>query len=107
MSSASPRRLAALSVVSVFTSAFLLFLVEPMIAKMELPRFGGSPAVWNTCLVFFQILLLFGYGYSHFAARRMSLRNQLLVHGALLLLPLAVLPPALPLHTPAPGVWPV
>ena len=106
MASAS-RRLVALSVVSVFTSAFLLFLVEPMIAKMELPRFGGSPAVWNTCLVFFQILLLAGYGYSHFAARRMSLRNQLLVHGVLLLLPLAVLPPTLSAHTPPPGVWPV
>jgi hypothetical protein len=49
--------------VTIFLSAFLLFLVQPVIAKMILPWFGGSAAVWTTCLVFFQSLLLFGYLY--------------------------------------------
>ena len=52
-----------------FLSASLLFCVEPMIAKMVLPQFGGSPAVWNTCLVFFQLALLAGYIYAHAASQ--------------------------------------
>src|SRR5260370_42117379 len=52
-----------------FVSASLMFLLEPMIAKMILPRFGGTPAVWNTCMVFFQAALLAGYGYAHLATK--------------------------------------
>ena len=55
----------ALFAATLFLSAGLLFLVEPMIAKMVLPRLGGSPSVWSTCLVFFQATLLFGYAYAH------------------------------------------
>ena len=53
---------------TVFLSAFLLFLVQPILAKYILPWFGGSPGVWNTCLLFFQVLLTAGYGFSHLLA---------------------------------------
>jgi hypothetical protein len=59
----------ALSAVTVFLSAFLLFLVQPIIAKLILPRFGGSVAVWATCLVFFQAALLLGYAFAHHLVR--------------------------------------
>jgi len=69
---ADPSRPAALGAVviavfalSIFASAFLLFLVEPMVAKMVLPLAGGTPAVWTTSVLFFQATLLAGYGYSH------------------------------------------
>ena len=55
---------------TIFLSAFLLFLVQPIIAKQILPWFGGSPAVWNTCMVFFQMILLAGYAYSDWSIRR-------------------------------------
>ena len=54
---------------SMFLSAALLFVVEPMIGKMLMPMLGGTPAVWNTCLVFFQAMLLAGYLYAHAALR--------------------------------------
>ena len=60
----------ALTGVTVFLSAFLLFLVQPIIAKLILPRFGGSVAVWATCLVFFQAALLLGYAFAHHLVRR-------------------------------------
>jgi hypothetical protein len=71
-----------------------MFLVEPMVAKMVLPRLGGSPAVWSTCLVFFQVVLLLGYAYAHAIVRLLSRRGQILVHVGLVL-PFAAL--ALPL----------
>lgn len=77
---------------TIFVSAFLLFLVQPVIAKQILPWFGGSAAVWTTCLVFFQFLLLFGYAYSDFTTRRLKPRSQVWLHCALLLTSLAVLP---------------
>jgi len=77
---------------TIFVSAFLLFLVQPVIAKQILPWFGGSAAVWTTCLVFFQIALLAGYTYSDFVVRRITHRTQVKLHAALLLLSLAVLP---------------
>jgi hypothetical protein len=77
---------------AVFLGAFLLFFVEPMIAKMVLPQFGGSPAVWNTCMVFFQAELLAGYGYAHAASGRLRARGQVFVHLSLLALPVVVLP---------------
>ena len=75
-----------------FTSAFLLFLVQPIIAKQILPWFGGSASVWTTCLVFFQALLLLGYGYSHWIATGTHARRQSAIHIALLALSCAMLP---------------
>src|SRR5262245_19244779 len=65
-------------------AAGLLFLVQPMIGKLLLPFLGGTPAVWNTCMVFFQALLLAGYLYAHFLSRRLPLKKQALVHSVLL-----------------------
>ena len=73
-------------------SAFLLFLVQPIIAKQILPWFGGSSAVWTTCMVFFQCVLLAGYFYADTMIRRVGARRQAIVHTALLLLSLAMLP---------------
>jgi len=83
--------------VSMFVSATLLFLVEPMLAKMALPLLGGTPAVWNTCLVFFQAMLLAGYLYAYATTKWLNRRAQILLHISLALTPLAVLP----LHIPA------
>jgi SAM-dependent methyltransferase len=77
---------------TIFTSAFLLFLVQPIIAKQILPWFGGSAAVWTTCLVFFQLALLAGYAYTDFTTRKLKPRTQVILHIALLLASLAVLP---------------
>ena len=77
---------------TIFTSAFLLFLVQPLIAKQILPWFGGSAAVWSICLVFFQVLLLAGYAYSDAVTRWLSARTQARLHVALLLASLAFLP---------------
>ncbi|MGA7342042.1 MAG: fused MFS/spermidine synthase [Terracidiphilus sp.] len=84
---------------SMFLSAALLFVVEPMIAKMVLPLLGGTPAVWNTCLVFFQAVLLAGYLYAHASLKWLGRRTQIAAHLVLVLLPLLVvglLPPHLP-----------
>ncbi|OGA43599.1 MAG: hypothetical protein A3G24_17970, partial [Betaproteobacteria bacterium RIFCSPLOWO2_12_FULL_62_13] len=70
----------------------LLFLVQPIVAKQILPWFGGSAAVWTTCLVFFQFLLLFGYAYSDWTTRRLKARTQITLHIAFLALSLASLP---------------
>jgi hypothetical protein len=70
---------------AVFLAAFLLFLVEPIAAKQLLPTFGGSAAVWLTCLVFFQTALLAGYAYAHWAARRSHQRVPMALYIALLL----------------------
>jgi hypothetical protein len=77
---------------TLFVSALLLFWVQPMVAKMLLPLLGGTPTVWNTCMVFFQSMLLAGYAYSHFLTQRLSLRAQTFVHTALLLATFAALP---------------
>jgi len=77
---------------TLFLSAALLFLVEPMFAKMALPALGGSAAVWNTCMVFFQAGLLAGYAYAHGVTKRLGARWQVAAHAALLFVPLAVLP---------------
>lgn len=92
---------------TLFLSAFLMFLVEPMIARMVLPLLGGAPAVWNTCLVFFQIMLLAGYAYAHGATRLLGVRRHIAVHGFLLALPLIALPIALHHAPPASGDSPV
>src|SRR5205085_2060764 len=73
---------------TLFVSASLLFLVEPMIGKMMLPLLGGTPAVWNTCMLFFQFVLLAGYGYAHWTTTRLGPRKQALLHLGVLALPL-------------------
>jgi len=77
---------------TIFTSAFLLFLVQPIIAKQILPWFGGSAAVWTTCLVFFQFLLLAGYAYSDWTTRKLPARSQVVLHVVLLAASLVSLP---------------
>jgi hypothetical protein len=81
---------------TIFLAATLLFWVEPMAAKMVLPRFGGGPAVWTTCMLFFQAALLLGYGYAHLVSTRLAPRRQAPLHLGLVLLPLLVLPLAIP-----------
>src|SRR2546421_11008690 len=87
---------------TIFVSAFLLFQVQPLISKFILPWFGGSPAVWTTCLLFFQTLLFCGYAYAHCSTRWLAPRAQAIVHLALLAIALALLPiaPARPLQPP-------
>jgi len=82
--------------VTLFLSAFLLFSIQPMVGKMVLPRLGGTPAVWNTCMVFFQAVLLAGYGYAHLMTRWLGSRRQASWHLVLLLLPILSLPIGLP-----------
>ena len=77
---------------TIFLSAFLLFLVQPIIAKQILPWFGGSAAVWTTCVFFFQFGLLAGYAYAHGIVRFLAPRPQLLLHLVLLAASLAILP---------------
>jgi MFS family permease len=77
---------------TIFLSAFLLFLVQPVIAKQILPWFGGAAAVWATCLVFFQSVLLFGYAYADWTTRYLAPRRQAWLHLALLAASLLVLP---------------
>ncbi|MES2692167.1 MAG: fused MFS/spermidine synthase [Verrucomicrobiota bacterium] len=76
---------------TIFTGAFLLFQVQPLIGKYILPWFGGSPGVWTTCMLFFQLLLLGGYAYAH-ALGRFKPRTQVIVHLVLLAAALATLP---------------
>ena len=76
---------------TIFLSAFLLFQIQPLIGKAILPWFGGAPAVWTTCMLFFQLLLLGGYAYAHALASRLEPRAQRRVHVALLALALASL----------------
>lgn len=86
------RALPLLSGVTIFVSACLLFLVQPLISKLILPWFGGSAAVWVTCMLFFQAGLLLGYSYAHELSRRISPRLQALIHVVLLTGSLALLP---------------
>ncbi len=77
---------------TIFLSAFLLFQVQPMIAKFVLPWFGGSAAVWSASLLFFQLILLAGYLYAHCLIRYLKPKQQMGVHGTLLLISLVTLP---------------
>ncbi|XSG74359.1 spermidine synthase [Herpetosiphon llansteffanensis] len=87
---------------TIFTSASLLFVIQPMFARMALPLLGGAPSVWNTALVFYQTVLLLGYGYSHLLTKYFKPRQQVLIHCGLLLTPLLVLPIAIPAGWQAP-----
>src|SRR5690348_13818902 len=87
-----PRAERLLFAATIFLGAFLLFLIEPLFAKLILPWFGGSAAVWATCLVFFQSALLLGYFYADVTARWMSPKQQSLLHLGLLLASILWLP---------------
>jgi len=92
---------------TLFLSAFLMFLVEPMIARMVLPLLGGAASVWNTCLVFFQALLLCGYAYAHASTSRLGVRRHAIIHVCVVLVPLFVLPVRLANGAPPPTQNPV
>jgi hypothetical protein len=99
----------ALFSIAIFVGSGLVFLIEPMVGKMLLPLFGGTPAVWAVTLVFFQSFLLAGYAYAHVSIRLLGIRRQALVQLGLLVVPLALLPIAVPrgLHpsTEHPAIW--
>lgn len=104
------RPVAALFAVTVFASATLVFLVQPMVAKLVLPLLGGSPSVWNTSVAFFQAALLAGYGYAHLLQRLPTLRAQALAHmsalaAAAVVLPLSVRQPFGPPSVDHPILW--
>jgi hypothetical protein len=99
--SRSATALLCLYTAAIFTASFLLFLVEPMTAKMLLPSAGGAPEVWNTAVLFFQVALLAGYGYVHLVGRP-RWRKLAPVHLLVLAAPLALLP----LHLGLPGAPP-
>jgi hypothetical protein len=82
-----PAVMLAIFALTLFVSACLLFIIEPMVGKMMLPLMGGTPAVWNTCMVFFQAFLLAGYGYAHASIKWLSPRGQARLHLAVLALP--------------------
>src|SRR5256885_14893658 len=88
--------------ITIFLSAFLLFQVQPLIAKIILPWFGGTAAVWTICMLFFQVLLLAGYVYSH-AYVRLRLPARRFIHIALLAVAAATLPLAASAPRKAPG----
>jgi hypothetical protein len=83
---------------TMFVSAVLLFTVQPMFAKMVLPMFGGAPSVWSVAMVFFQAMLLAGYGYAHLLVRFLPQRAAVGVHLAVLAFAFATLPVALSAH---------
>ena len=98
------RRVTTLFAITLFWSAALLIWVEPMVGKLVLPHLGGAPAVWNTCMVFFQAMLLAGYAAAHWLTGRFAPRTQLTAHLALLLVALVTLP--IKLNETAAGPWP-
>ena len=95
---------------ALFASALLLFLVQPMFAKMMLPLLGGAPSVWTTCMLFFQAGLLAGYAYAHVVTTRLSIRFQVAVHAAVVAAAVVVLPFTIPVipqegYVSRPTVW--
>ena len=96
------RGVVALFSVALLVSAALMFSVQPMFARFVLPFFGGTPAVWNTSMLFFQAALLAGYAYSHVVTRRLGVRRAAVVHLGVILVPLLVLPLGVPAEW-APG----
>jgi hypothetical protein len=94
---------------SIFASALLLFVVQPMVAKFILPSLGGSPGVWNTCMLFFQAALLLGYAYSHLLTTRVkSVKTQVIIHSVVLVVAAIIaLPISLPNWTPPATELPV
>jgi hypothetical protein len=107
---AVPRAL-SVAVVLFATTAFmasgLLFVVEPMYARLVLPRLGGSPSVWNVCVLFFQTMLLLGYLYAHLSTKWLGVKRQAGWHALLLVLPLLFLPLGVSSEAPAAGQNPL
>ncbi|WP_034158233.1 spermidine synthase [Sphingomonas sp. ERG5] len=107
--SALPARFARpLFVIAILAGSFLLFLVQPMIARMALPRLGGAPAVWNSAMLVYQALLLGGYAYAHWLGR-VSPRKQAAIHLAVLVvaalwLPIGLMSMQLPADA-QPAIW--
>lgn len=87
---------------TLFTSASLMFVLQPLFGKILLPLLGGSPAVWNTCMVFYQSVLFLGYLYAHYLSTRYSQHRQILIHTAVILISFLALPLALPENTVPP-----
>jgi hypothetical protein len=85
--------------ITLFLSALLLFSVQPMFGKLLLPLLGGTPAVWNTCMVFYQSLLFFGYLYAHYSSTKLKFTHQALLHLGIFALSLAILPVGLSADT--------
>lgn len=81
---------------TLFISATLMFVLQPMFGKLLLPLLGGTPAVWNTCMVFYQTLLFLGYLYAHWLSSRQGSQRQIQIHTALLVFSMIALPVALP-----------
>jgi spermidine synthase len=110
MASSQPtsRLLRSLFVAAILAGSFLLFLVQPMVARMALPRLGGAPAVWNSAMLVYQALLLGGYAYAHWLGR-LAPRKQGIVHLGVLVVAMAWLPLGLmQMHLPAdaqPAFW--
>ena len=98
---------ALLFAAGMWAAAVLMFLLEPMAAKMVLPLLGGAPSVWNTCVVFFQAMLLAAYAYAHAGPRWLGLRRHALFHVALLLISTLALPSALRVGSPPGDASPV
>jgi len=78
--------------ITTFISAFLLFQVQPMLAKYILPWFGGSPTVWSTCMLFFQFGLLIGYSYAHILSKFFDSKKQVIIHFTILIISLLLMP---------------
>jgi hypothetical protein len=106
---AAPRgMIGPLFVATILLGSFLLFLVQPMVARMALPRLGGAPAVWNSAMLVYQALLLGGYAYAHWLGR-VPLRRQAMIHlgvlaAAALWLPLGLMAMEMPADA-EPAVW--
>jgi hypothetical protein len=92
-------------VATIFTGSFLLFLVQPMIARMALPRLGGAPSVWNSAMLVYQLLLLGGYAYAHWLGR-LAPKRQAAIHLILLVLAGLTLPIGLMATVPPPDANP-
>ncbi|MDO9139603.1 MAG: spermidine synthase, partial [Methylobacter sp.] len=87
---------------TLFTSASLMFVLQPLFGKILLPLLGGSPAVWNTCMVFYQSILFLGYLYAHTLSTRYNRLRQIQIHSAVILISFLALPLALPENTVPP-----
>ncbi|WP_120496983.1 spermidine synthase [Kiloniella sp. EL199] len=96
-----------LFILTLCSSAFLLFLIQPMFTKLVLPLLGGAPAVWNTAMIFFQSILLAGYLYAHFLSSAFTLKKQIVIHLVLMAAAILFLPIAIPTGYEAPSEsWP-
>lgn len=78
--------------IAIFSSSLLLFLIEPLVGKVFLPKLGGTPQVWNTCMVFFQTIVFVGYLYAHFISSAFRARTQVFIHLAVVALALLTVP---------------